>query len=115
MEDQYFNDGGVTWTSSIDGALGTGRVLAKRNLSVGTHAMTLRGTDASGLFTEVVFSLIVTARDFNTGDLDADGFTDAADLAILLSSWGGNGLADLTLDGTVIADDLAMLLSRWDY
>ena len=114
MEDQYFNDGGVTWTSSMDGALGTGRVLAKRNLSVGTHTMTLRGTDASGLFTEVVFSFVVTARDFNTGDLDVDGFTNAADLAILLSSWNGNGLADLTLDGAVNADDLAILLSRWD-
>lgn len=114
MDDQYFNDGGVTWTSSLDGALGTGRVLAKRNLSAGTHAMTLRGTDASGMFTDVKFSMIVSAREFNSGDLDGDGLVNAADLAIMLSGWNGNGLGDLNLSGTIGAEDLAMLLSRWD-
>ena len=113
LDDQYFNDAGVAWSSSIDGAIGTGRVLSKRNLSVGAHAMTLRGTDGSGMFTEVSFSLIVAAREFHSGDLDADGLVNAADLAILLSAWNTSGISDLNLDGMTGAEDLAVLLSRW--
>lgn len=114
LDDQYFNDGGVSWTSSIDGSIGTGRVLSKRDLSAGTHTMTLRGTDGSGMSSEVIFSIIVVEREFNSGDLDGDGLVNAADLAIVLSGWNASGLADLNVDGVVGADDLAILLSRWD-
>ena len=49
------------------------------------------------------------------GDLTLDGHVDAADLAILLGSWGPcDGCpADLNSDGTVGAADLALLLSNW--
>ncbi len=48
-----------------------------------------------------------------TGDLNADHVVDAADLAILLSAWGGTGCGDLTLNGTIDGADLASLLSSW--
>ncbi len=47
------------------------------------------------------------------GDLDGDGNVNAADLAILLGAWGGDGPADLNNDGTVNAADLAILLGNF--
>lgn len=46
-------------------------------------------------------------------DLDGDGQVGAADLAILLGSWGGGGAADLDGDMVVGAADLAILLGSW--
>jgi hypothetical protein len=46
-------------------------------------------------------------------DLDCSGSVDAADLAILLASWGTPGAADLNQSGAVDAADLAMLLAAW--
>ncbi len=46
-------------------------------------------------------------------DLDGDGVVGGADLAILLSGWGGSGAGDLDGSGTVDAADLAALLSQW--
>ncbi len=49
-----------------------------------------------------------------TGDLDGDGVTGAADLAIVLGAWGtADPGADLDEDGTVGAGDLALLLGAW--
>jgi hypothetical protein len=47
------------------------------------------------------------------GDLDASGSVDAADLATLLSNWGGSGDGDVTGDGQVNAKDIAAMLSNW--
>jgi hypothetical protein len=46
-------------------------------------------------------------------DLNGDGVVNAADLAILLSQWGGPGSADFNGDGEVNASDLAVLLAAW--
>jgi hypothetical protein len=47
-------------------------------------------------------------------DFDADGMVGAADLAAILSAWGGPDAAfDLDGDGAVGASDLAALLSAW--
>ena len=113
LDDQLLPETSIAWTSSLDGALGTGRQLVVRDLSVGTHTITLRGTDSGGLFTEKTITLTVTAREFNNGDFDGDGAIGGGDLAVLLSEWGGPGLSDLNLDGVADASDLAMLLSRW--
>jgi hypothetical protein len=45
-------------------------------------------------------------------DFDASGVVDAADLALLLGSWGGTS-NDLNGDNTVDAADLAILLGSW--
>ncbi len=49
----------------------------------------------------------------STPDLTGDGVVNSADLAILLSQWGGPGFGDLTGDGVVDSGDLAILLSNW--
>ncbi|MEY3142437.1 MAG: hypothetical protein RLY21_930 [Planctomycetota bacterium] len=113
LDDQLLPEGSIEWTSSLDGALGTGRQLVVRDLSVGVHTITLRGTDSGGLFTEKTIVLTVTAREVNSGDFDGDGAIGAGDLALLLSEWGGPGLSDINLDGVADAADLAILLSRW--
>ncbi|MDZ4831855.1 MAG: hypothetical protein SGJ09_16890 [Phycisphaerae bacterium] len=49
-------------------------------------------------------------------DLNADGWVDGSDLAILLSAWGpcpGDSAQDLDWDGAVNGADLAQLLSTW--
>jgi hypothetical protein len=46
-------------------------------------------------------------------DLNGDGVVGAADLAILLSQWGGSGSGDLNGDGIVGGPDMAALLSVW--
>lgn len=45
-------------------------------------------------------------------DLDGDGQVDAADLAVLLGSWG-TGKIDLDGDGATNASDLSILLGAW--
>ena len=48
------------------------------------------------------------------GDVNGDGFVNAADLTALLLAWGtSGGPADLDGDGAVNASDLALLLARW--
>lgn len=46
-------------------------------------------------------------------DLNNDGTVDAADLAELLSAWGGTGAGDIDGDGSVGASDLAAMLNAW--
>ncbi|MCE2884953.1 MAG: PQQ-dependent sugar dehydrogenase [Planctomycetaceae bacterium] len=46
-------------------------------------------------------------------DLDCDGTVGAADLAIMLSNWGGSGTGDLNGDNSIEASDLAILLGAW--
>lgn len=48
------------------------------------------------------------------GDINLDRSVDAADLALLLGSWGNApGSTDLNVDGSVDAADLALLLGGW--
>ncbi len=46
-------------------------------------------------------------------DLDGNGVVNAADLSLLLGSWGTGGTGDLDGNGTVNAADLALLLGAW--
>ncbi len=46
-------------------------------------------------------------------DFNADGVTDAADLASLLNGWGASGATDLDGNGTTDAADLATVLNAW--
>jgi len=69
-------------------------------------------TVAHEVFATVVFDALITG---SPADLDGDGIVGAADLAILLGSWGPcEGCpADLDGDGVVDAVDLAILLGSW--
>ncbi len=50
----------MSWTSSLDGALGTGNNLIKTNLSAGSHTITLTVTDSGGLTASTTRTLVVS-------------------------------------------------------
>jgi len=60
-EDGALTDAALTWSSSLDGALGTGSPLTVTTLSVGQHTITLRATDNSGAHTDAIVTVTVTA------------------------------------------------------
>lgn len=67
----------------------------------------LLGTLVDGDFDGIPDNCSACPADFNHS-----GTVDAADLGVLLGSWGGSA-NDLTGDGTVNAADLAILLGAW--
>ena len=61
-------------------------------------------------------AVLTVTNDGVFGDIDGDGVVSAADLSILLGSWGscpGECAADLNNDGAVDAADLAAILGAW--
>ncbi len=113
LEDQFLPDTAFTWTSSIAGAIGTGRQILVSTLNPGTHVITLRGTDSGSSFVEKSVSIIVTARVIFGADINGDSIVNGIDLSAMLANWGGNGLGDLNFDGLVGGPDLAALLAGW--
>jgi hypothetical protein len=65
-EDGAITGAGLTWTSSLDGQLGTGANLSVSTLSVGTHTITLKATDSGGAFGTSQITLKVNAAGPNT-------------------------------------------------
>ena len=115
LEDELMAPAQLAWSSSIDGPLGTGRVMACGSLSAGTHAITLVGTDLGGLTTSRTVSVIVQARQLVDADLNGDGAIGGSDLAIMLANWGQAGFAAGDLDFNQIVDgsDLTLILANW--
>jgi hypothetical protein len=56
-EDGPLAGSSLQWSSSIDGALGSGATLTRTNLSAGNHVLTLHATDAHGLPGQAVRSI----------------------------------------------------------
>jgi hypothetical protein len=62
LEDQYLDGASVTWTSSLDGPIGTGRLTSTAALSVGTHTITMRASDSSGAQSSRSVIVIISPR-----------------------------------------------------
>ena len=113
IDEQLIPDAQVTWTSSRDGPIGSGRLLSRRNLTSGTHVLTVRGTDSGGLFAERSVTITVQPRIYNNGNIDGEGVVGSTDIVSLLSDWGLTGLGDMDLDGIVGPRDITLLIERW--
>ncbi|UCB59620.1 MAG: hypothetical protein JSW72_05635 [Candidatus Bathyarchaeota archaeon] len=61
-EDGVLNGTALTWTSDLNGTLGSGRVLAVPDLMVGTHNITLTATDSDGNNSTDSFTITVELR-----------------------------------------------------
>lgn len=113
LEDEFLPEESVRWTSSIDGLLGVGRVLPIRELAVGQHVITLRGTDLDGFVTEREVAITVVPRTVITPDITGDGLVNAADVSQILAWWGFPGPTDIDLSGDTGASDLSLVLGAW--
>jgi hypothetical protein len=72
-----------------------------------TDAAGLVGTDSVRLYPDCNGWLACPA------DLDHDGIVGGPDIAMLLQSWGFEGIADLDHSGAVDGADLTLLLAAW--
>jgi len=114
MEDEYMAEASLSWTSDLDGDIGTGRLLVTTDLSPGEHRISFTGIDGGGLMSTDEIQINVTPRDtFPSPDINDDGVVDGNDLSVLLGHWSGFGLGDLNLDGIVDGNDLSILLGSW--
>nr|AAY89243.1 hypothetical protein [uncultured bacterium BAC-L1N9] len=59
--------GALTWSSSLDGVLGTGTSLTVDSLSAGSHTITLQATDLGGVANQATLLLTVTPTTPNIG------------------------------------------------
>ena len=64
MEDGLVPSSHISWRSSIDGSLGTGRylVLSAADLSAGSHTITVTATDALGLSASDSVNVVISLR-----------------------------------------------------
>lgn len=86
--------GALAWTSSIDGAIGTGGSFT-RVLTSGTHTITAKVTDSGGMTTAKQISVTVDAASTSGGTLTARGRKNKGLQAVDLS-W--NGMSGTSLD-----------------
>ncbi|MSR41519.1 MAG: carbohydrate-binding protein [Phycisphaerales bacterium] len=75
----------------------------------------LRVTDAAGLVGEDRVTLLPDCAGIFAclGDLNASGAVDAEDIALFLAQWNLPGDADLDFNGTTSGADLAIMLGNW--
>jgi hypothetical protein len=90
LEDLELAGASLSWTSSLDGFLGSGRLTSVADLSVGTHQITLTGIDSSGLTASETNAITIIDRELP----DAGTETCQTDLG-----FGGPGTASLELCG----------------
>jgi hypothetical protein len=105
LEDGTLEDAQLSWSSDLDGPLGTGRLLHVQELSDGTHHVTLTATDSDGQTgtAAVVVNVVAEHRNSDPDDANpptvdcgtADGLWHASDVGIACTaSDGGSGLAN---------------------
>ncbi|MDZ4865039.1 MAG: PQQ-dependent sugar dehydrogenase [Gemmatimonadota bacterium] len=66
-EDGSLTGSALTWSSSLDGSLGTGTSLTVDSLSAGSHTITLQAADLGGVTNQATLLLIVTSPTPNIG------------------------------------------------
>ncbi len=113
--------GAVTMTRAIDAGasyLGNSELVAHFGLGNATMVDELIVEWTNGevtVLTDVAADqhLTIASTTPCPADLDSSGAVGAADLAALLTQWGGPGTADFDSSGAVGPEDLSVLLSAW--
>lgn len=110
---------GDPWSSStpLNFSMGTGGAAVLQAIEVceGSEIrLLITRTSVSGDFVVVNLEIqVVVEYPPCDADLNADCIVDGFDLAVLLGSWGTNGVGDIDGSGTVNGVDLALLLGTW--
>ncbi|MDF1799754.1 MAG: hypothetical protein P1V81_11305 [Planctomycetota bacterium] len=62
LEDRGLTGASITWSSDLDGAIGTGRVTSVSDLSVGTHVLTVSAVDSGSQLATDTTTVTITDR-----------------------------------------------------
>ena len=104
-EDGPLSGSSVRWSSSRDGAIGTGLTLTTSSLSVGTHTISFTATDSGGRSATASTTLVVTMSTMNVPPL-----------ARLTGPGAGQAGDTLTFDGSTSTDADGSIVSwRFDF
>ena len=108
LEDDQFDEDDLSWSSSIDGDLGTGRTLnVGGQLSVGTHTITFLATDSDGATGTASVELQVTPGAGTVGEtpvavekllVDADSLHTFGGTGVKIDFAGVNGSDSVTVE-----------------
>ncbi len=92
-EDGVLTGASLAWSSSRDGALGTGTSITTASLSAGTHTITLTATDSRGARGTASVSITVAPAGMIQGSVTLYGSTPLAGVTLQLT---GNGVSRTT-------------------
>lgn len=97
-DDGALTGASLTWSSDVDGELGTGGSVTTSGLSAGPHAITLAATDADGNTVSASVSLLVESPGFDIRLRFVDAFSDSTRATIrdALAPWQAAVTGDLS-------------------
>jgi len=105
-----FDVGNIASLSAVDNV----EHVFLRDLAPGDYVIEVARVSGGGsLLAPTSIAWIMPETPQLLGDINGDGAVDGTDLAMLLGSWGTDGIGDLNGDGIVDGDDLAILLGHW--
>lgn len=91
-EDGALTGASLTWTSNIDGVIGTGTILPLSTLSTGTHTITLTATDSQGeVATATIAITVINSAPVITINSPPDGSIYDTGTALTLSGTAFDG------------------------
>ena len=115
VEDGELSEDTLTWTSSIDGLIGSGSMLNTTNLSIGNHTIVLTVIDSNGAMSmdsiEIRIYMVTTGE--LIGDLNGDGVLTPTDAVIALqiaATGGWDPAADVNGDKKITSLDALMIM-----
>jgi len=90
-EDGILPTANITWSSSIDGQIGTGKNFSKNNLSLGEHIITMTASDSDGLTAKSEVRVTVTLAPPNVTIISpADGTVLPVGKSVTLTGSGAD-------------------------
>ncbi|SLM29234.1 exported hypothetical protein [Desulfamplus magnetovallimortis] len=116
-EDTTLTDSSLVWTSSIDGAMGTGGTISTNTLSAGEHTITLTVTDTAGSATSA-FIIITVGGDTSTPTVQITSPADSSSATATYDVSAGDTInfvgSATDYDGTPITGDNLQWISSKD-
>lgn len=97
----------LSWTSSLDGNIGTGGSVSIATLRVGTHTITASVTDSGGLTGSASIKVTITSTGGGGITLSATGYKVKGLQKVDLTWSGASGPVDIYRNGEIIANPVS--------